>query len=323
MKKTLSIILALILTLGTLSAFAQTPPLRVGIAQFAVHGSLDNVREGFLLGLAEEGFVDGQNIAVELQNAQADMGMASAVASAFVDNRFDLICAIATPMAVVSANTADGAIPVIYAAVTSPVDAGLADADGLSSMNVTGTSDQPPIAKQLALIRALQPDAKTVGLLYTVGEVNSQVLARQYQALAAEYGFSIVEATVTAGSEIPLALPGIVQKADCLSMLLDNTVVQYLDLVLDAADEAGIPVYGSEVEQVTKGCAASAGIDYIALGRDTGKLAARVLKGESASSIPFVTASEATLYMNPETLARLHITVPESLLGQLIDASAK
>ncbi len=322
MKKTLAIILTLILSLA-LSLSASAAPFKIGIAQFAVHGSLDNIRTGFLQGLAEEGYQEGDALSVDVQNAQADMGMASAIASAFVDNRFDLICAIATPMAVVSANTADGAIPVIFAAVTSPVDAGLAEENGLSTLNVTGTSDQPPIAQQLALIRALQPDAKTVGLLYTVGEVNSQVLAKQYQALASEYGFTVVEATVTTGSEIPLALPGIVQKTDCLSMLLDNTVVQYLDLVLDAADEAGIPVYGSEVEQVTKGCAASAGIDYIALGRETGKLAARVLKGEPASAIPYVTATEAALYVNPDVLSRLNITLPEELAAKVIDARAQ
>ena len=118
-------------------------------------------------------------------------------------------------------------------------------------------------------------------------------MAGQYLDLAGEYGFEIMEATVTAGSEIPLALPGLVKKVDCLSMLLDNTVVQYLDLVLDAADEAGIPVYGSEIEQVVKGCAAAAGIEYVALGRETGLLAARVLGGESASDIPYVTTSEA------------------------------
>lgn len=321
-KQRIVLSLALILTLA-LSLPAAAAPFKIGIAQFAVHGSLDNVREGFLTGLAEEGFKDGENITVELQNAQADMGQASAIASAFVDNRFDLILAIATPMAVVSANTADGKIPVIYAAVTSPTEAGLSEENGLSPLNVTGTSDQPPIPRQLALIRALQPEAKTIGLLYTAGEVNSRVMARQYLELAGEYGFEIAEATVTAGSEIPLALPGLVKKVDCLSMLLDNTVVQYLDLVLDAADGAGIPVYGSEVEQVLKGCAASAGIDYIALGRETGLLAARVLRGEPASAIPYVTATEAALYVNQKVLKALDIALPPDLAGQVTDPSAE
>ena len=322
MKKHPILILVLILTLFTFVS-ASAAPLKIGIAQFAVHGSLDNVREGFLQGLQEEGFAEGENLIIDLQNAQADMGMASAIASAFVDNRYDLICAIATPMAVVSANTADGKIPVIFAAVTSPVDAGLSDEDGLSSLPVTGTSDQPPIGRQLALIRALQPEARRIGLLYTVGEVNSQVLSAQYKALAGEYGFEIVEATVTSGAEIPLALPGLVSQADCLSMLLDNTVVQYLDLVLDAAEEASIPVYGSEVEQVVKGCAASAGIDYIAVGRQTGLLAARVLKGADAGAIPYVKVEEAALYMNPQVLARLGITPPAELADQLIDVNRK
>ena len=132
-----------------------------------------------------------------------------------------------------------------------------------------------------------------------------------------------MEATVTSGAEIPLALPGLVSQADCLSMLLDNTVVQYLDLVLDAAEEASIPVYGSEVEQVVKGCAASAGIDYIAVGRQTGLLAARVLKGADAGAIPYVKVEEAALYMNPQVLARLGITPPAELADQLIDVNRK
>ncbi|HSK68030.1 MAG TPA: ABC transporter substrate-binding protein [Candidatus Limnocylindria bacterium] len=324
MKKTVALLVLLTLALfATVPAGAGTAPLRIGIAQFADHPSLDNCREGFLLGLAEAGFVDGQNIEVNVQNAQADMGLAAIIASTFVDNGYDLICAIATPMAITAVNTSDGKVPVIFSAVSAPIEAGLAGEDGLSELNTTGTSDQIPVRDQLALIRALQPEAKTIGLLYTVGEINSQVQAAQYREAAPEFGFEVVEATVTAGADVALAVPGLVQRVDSLSMLTDNTVVQYLDVVLDAADAAGVPVYGSEIEQVKRGGVATVGIDYLELGRQTGLMAARVLKGESAGSIPFEILTDFAHYYNAEALERLGLTIPEALMDSMTEVGAE
>jgi putative ABC transport system substrate-binding protein len=323
MKKAIALMTLLVLALSLTFSAGATTPLRIGIAQFADHPSLDNCREGFLAGLAEAGFEDGKNIEVNYQNAQADMGLAAIVASTFVDNGYDLICAIATPMAMTAINTADGKIPVIFSAVSAPIEAGLSKEDGTSDLNTTGTSDQIPVRDQLALIRALLPEAKTIGLLYTVGEINSQVQAAQYKEAAAEFGFEIVEATVTAGSDVALAVPGLVAKADCLSMLTDNTVVQYLDVVLDAADGAGKPVFGSEIEQVKRGCVATVGIDYVNLGRQTGLLAARVLNGEAAGSIPFEILTDFAHYYNAQAVARLGLAIPEALLASMTEVGAK
>jgi len=322
MKKRLILALALVLSLLPLAApQAQEKPLRIGIAQFADHPSLDNCREGFIQGLAEAGFEDGKSIALDYRNAQADMGLTALIASSFVDNGYDLICAIATPMAMTAVNTADGKIPVIYSAVSAPVEAGLAGADGLSAANATGTSDQLPVKAQLALIRAFQPEARTLGLLYTVGEVNSQVQAKQYEQLAPEFGFEVVSSTVTAGGDVALALPGLLARADCLSMLTDNTVVQYLDVVLDQAEAAGVPVYGSEIEQGKNGCLAAVGIDYLALGRQTGRMAARVLKGEAAGSIPFEVMQDSALYYNSGAMQRLGLALPAAIEGSIQDTA--
>ncbi len=322
MKMKFAMALALVLAILPLALQAtQEKPLRIGIAQFADHPSLDNCRDGFLQGLKEAGFEDGKNISVNYRNAQADMGTAALIASSFVDNGYDLICAIATPMAMTAVNAADGKIPVVYSAVSAPVEAGLAKPDGLSSSNATGTSDQLPIRDQLALIRAFQPQAKTVGLLYTVGEINSQVQAEQYELLAAEYGFDVVSSTVTGGGDVALALPGLLARVDCLSMLTDNTVVQYLDVVLDHADAAGVPVYGSEIEQVKKGCLAAAGIDYLALGRQTGLIAARVLEGEAAGDIPFEVMQDSALFYNAVTMQTLHLELPSQLSGSIRDVN--
>ncbi len=176
MKKFAALMIALILALSCF-AVAEEESYTIGIAQFAEHGSLDNCREGFLAGLAEEGIVEGENLTVEYQNAQADTSMATTIASNFVANGYDLICAIATPIAVCAYNAAEDEIPVIYTAVSAPEEAGLTDGG-----NVTGTSDELPVAKQLETIRAMLPEAKNIGILYTVGEANSLVQLESYKA---------------------------------------------------------------------------------------------------------------------------------------------
>lgn len=323
MKKLLCALLSLCLLLSLpLVSLSETKVIKIGVAQFANHPSLDNCREGFLLGLKEAGFEEGDNLKVEIQNANGDMGTAALIASGFVSNGKDLILAIATPMAVTAVNTADGKIPVIYSAVSAPIEAGIAYADKPFDGNATGTSDLIPVKDQLALIRALQPEAKKIGLLYTVGEVNSQVQAGLYRDAAAEFGFEIVESTITTGADIPLALPALITKVDCLSMLTDNTVVQHLDLVLDQTDAANLPVYGSEIEQVKNGCVATVGIDYLLLGKQTGLIAARVLNGEPADSIPFEVLSEFALYYNKDVLNTLGLSLPDSLASRINDVTA-
>lgn len=320
MKKLLSVLLSLALIVSLATALAEnTPHVTVGIAQFAVHGSLDNCRIGFLKGLAAGGYTEGENLTVVYQNAQADMGIAVNIADSFVSNDYDLICAIATPMAVCAFNAAEDEMPVIYTAVSAPIEAGLANEDGTGVGNITGSSDLLPIDFQLAAIRALLPEAKTIGILYTIGEINSQVQLKQYQEAAESYGFTIVEKGISTGADISLALPVLLHQVDCISMLTDNTVVQYLDVVLDEAEEAGIPVFGSEVEQVSRGCVAAVGLDYVQLGYETGLMAARILDGESAREIPYMQFSESTVYYNSEVCAVLGLSLPESLLASATD----
>ena len=201
----------------------------------------------------------------------------------------------------------------IYTAVSAPIEAGLANDDGTPVGLVTGTSDLLPIRNQLAMIRELMPDAKTVGLLYTSSETNSEVQAAMYEEMAGEFGFEIVSATVTAGAEVSQAVQALLPQVDCLSMLTDNTVVSYLAVVLNAAEQAGKPVFGSEVEQVALGCAGAEGLDYVALGRQTGEMAARVLNGESAESISFETIRDSALYLNTDVLSSLGLEIPAAM----------
>lgn len=294
----------------------------VGISQFAEHSSLDNCREGFLAGLADNGIVEGENLTVTYENAQADTGAAATIADSFVSQKVDMICAIATPAAAAAYNSCmDTEIPVIYTAISDPVAAGLANEDGTSTGNVTGTSDVLPVSEQLQMIRTLMPDAKKIGILYTTSEANSVSTIATYKELAGEYGFEIVDSGINVVSEVEMAAADLVSKVDCICNLTDNTVVQALQVVLAQANNAKIPVFGSEIEQVKSGCVASMGIDYVALCKVTGEMAAKVLKGEaSAADMKFAAAETAELYVNTAAAEAIDMKLDEAYISGAAEA---
>lgn len=293
----------------------------IGITQIAEHGSLDNCREGFLEGLAEEGFVEGENLNVDYQNAQGDTSNASMIAQNFAAKKYDLVCAIATPSAMACFNAAQGTdIPTVFTAVSDPVAAELVASLDAPGGNCTGTSDALPVEEQLKMIRAMMPEAKTIGILYTTSEVNSLATLEIYKSLASEYDFEIVSSGVAASSDIPIALDSLVTKVDCLSNLTDNNVVNNLDTVLAKAGEADIPVFGSEIEQVVNGCAAAMGLDYVELGRQTGKMAADILNGANAAEMPVQVISTSSLYVNSDVLSQFGLTIPETYKDSFTEA---
>ena len=324
MKKLFCIALALVMTLSLSLTALAADTVTIGIAQFAEHGSLDNCREGFIAGLAENGFVEGENLKIEYQNAQADMGIANQIATQFVSEGVDMMCAIATPSAQACYNAADGKdIPTIFTAISDPVAAMLAGEDKMPLGNVTGTSDALPVEAQLKTIRAMMPEATKIGILYTTSETNSESQIKVFEAVAPQYGFEIVTSGISTSADIPLALDALLPKVDCLTNLTDNTVVSALALVLDKANTAGKPVFGSEIEQVKLGCVASEGLEYYELGRQTGAMAAKILKGEAkASEMPYEIIEEASLYVNSAAMAALNMTLPEDLAARAQDVAA-
>ena len=299
-------------------AMADEESVTIGISQFAEHGSLDNCREGFLEGLKEAGYEEGKNLTIEYQNAQADTGNAATIADSFVNKKVDLICAIATPSAMSAYNSAmDADIPVIYTAVSDPAGAGLVNEDGTNVGNITGTSDKLPVTEQMALIRELMPDAKKIGILYTTSEANSVSTIQEYKDHAEEYGFEIVDTGINTIADVEMAAKDLASKVDCISNLTDNTVVSALQTVLAAANDAKIPVFGSEVEQVKNGCVAAVGIDYVALGKQTGEMAAKVLKGEAtAAETPFEICEGGNVYVNTEAAGNVDFTISDDVLGE-------
>ena len=322
MKKTFVFVIAalMLVSLTACGGSVSKDVYSIGISQYGEHPSLDNCREGFLLGLAEAGLKEGEDFTVDYQNAGFDNNIAIQIAQNFSANNVDLMVGIATPSATACyAAAEDKNIPVIFNAITDPVEA------KLDSGNVTGVSDKLPVEAQLDLIRKLQPEAKTIGIIYTTSEPNSVSAIREYKEKAPDYGFVIVDIGVTAQSEVTQAADTLISKGvDCISNLTDNNVVGVLASILDKTNEAGIPVYGSEVEQVKIGCVASAGIDYIELGKQAGQLAAKVLKGEATcENLPYETVTEYGIYINSEALSAMNIELPADIAEKAIESNAE
>lgn len=323
MKKTIITILSLIITAGIFAGCnsqeqadaSDKDQYTIGIGQFGEHGSLDNCREGFIQGLAGEGFVEGENLTILHENAQFDTGIGNQIADKFVGRKVDLIAAIATPMAQSGFNAAQGKdIPLVFTAVTDP------EAAMLTSGNVTGTSDKLPVEAQLNLIRTMLPDAKKIGILFTTSEVNSESTIAEYKELADDFGFEIVDMGVSAAADIPLATDKLLAEVDCISNLTDNTVVGSLPLILSKANAKNIPVFGSEIEQVKLGCIAAEGLEYVELGKLTGQIAAQILKGEkTADEIPYEIFEESILYINTDIMNDFDLTLPKEMMDRAVE----
>lgn len=314
MKKIIAVMLAVIMML----AFAgcgetqneKNSVLKIGIIQYMSHPSLDNCYNGVISALESSGLQYTVDYQIGSGNS-ADSDCTN-FAKNMVAANYDMIIAIATPAAKSAfAATDDTEIPVIFCAVSDPVAAGLVESMDAPGYLCTGTSDVLDLEAQVALIKAMQPEVKNIGILYTSSEDNSITNLKNFKAICDKEGIEVVATAVQGASDIPSAAEELASKVDCINNFTDNNVVNNLSVVLTAADKYGIPVYGSEEEQVINGCLASVSIDYVALGRVTGEMAVSVLKGEDASTMAVKTITEATPVINSSVLKKLGLSTPE------------
>jgi putative ABC transport system substrate-binding protein len=329
MKKLLAVVLAAMIAVSTSacsganansssasagsSASQSGKSVTIGVIQFAVHPSLDNCYNGFKQGLEEAGYKEGQNVKFDFQNAQADTSNADLMAKTMVSKKEDMIVGIATPAAMSAYSaTKNSNIPVVFTAVSDPLKAGIVKSLDKSGTNCTGSSDVLPLEQQVKMIRAFLPNAKKIGIIYTTSEPNSVAQLAEIKKIAANYKFEIVDVGVTNSSEVQSAAASIVAKGvDCINNFTDNNVVDNLSTVLQAANKAKIPVFGSEEEQVKKGCLASQSIDYVALGKETGKMAAKILKGEAkAQDMAVYLVKDCSPVYNKTACQSLGLTLP-------------
>lgn len=298
------------------TAQAQDKVFKVGISQFVEHPALDSARKGFIEGLNEAGFIKGENLEINLENAQADMSTTQTIAQKFENQDLDLVLAIATPNAQAAAGNISET-PLVITAVTDPVSAGLVKDLENKEKAITGTTDMNPVAKQLNLIKEFLPNAKNIGVLYNSGEVNSKVQVDIAKKVASNKNLNIVEATATNTSEVSLATSSLVDKVDAIYLPTDNTIASAVPSIMKIAKENNVPVFGSEKGQVKNGAIATRGLDYFLLGKQTGQIAAQVLNGENPVSIPITGSENLQLIINEEAVESFDLDIPESIKDEI------
>lgn len=292
--------------------------LSIGINQLVTHEALDAARKGFLDALKDNGYVEGDNLLVDVQNAQGSQDTAFTIANKFVSDKKDLIFAIATPAAIASAQaTRDHQhIPVVITAVTDPVDAGLVDSLDHPGGNVTGTTDMNPVKEQLALVKELTTGTR-VGIIFNSGEPNSVVQINIAKDAAVELGLQLELVSITNSSEVKAAAESLVGKIDAFYIPTDNAVVSALEAIIDVAESRKLPIVAGEAESVRSGALITYGLDYYKLGYQTGEMTVKMLKeGLKPQDMPVESQSDPKLYINLTAAKRMGIEIPQSLLDR-------
>jgi len=291
----------------------QDDSLHIGVIQIVEHPALDGARQGFIDVLGENGYVEGENVTYDIQIAQGDMSTANTIAQKFDSQKLDLILAIATPTAQAVANVIDDT-PILITAVTDPVDAGLVETAEKPNTNVTGTSDMQPMDKQFDLIRKFVPDAKNIGVVYNAGEANSVLQVNMAKEIADELGMTLIEASADTSANVLQAAQSLAGRVDAIYVPTDNTVVSAIESVIIVAEDNDIPLIVGEEGGVRAGSLATVGIDYYELGRQTGRMALKIIKGEAqAETMPVETQEDTRLIINANAAKAMGVEIPAEL----------
>ena len=303
------ILLTSLISLHQLKADKKKDVFRIGISQFITHQSLDATREGFVDELAKQGYIEGKNIEIDLQNAQGEQRNLKTISQQLAESS-DVVLAIATPSAQSLANTTQ-TTPVIFSAVTDPVSAKLVESREHPGGNITGTSDQSSdaISTQINLIKKVLPKAKTIGILYTQSEPNSVVQKDEAKRLLEEKGFTVVEKTILDSNNVKAAAESLMAEVDMVFVPTDNIISSTMETVKQVSIKHKVPVFGGSTEMIAVGGLYNYGTNYEELGRQTARMLIRVLKGEKPENIAVELPEKLELHTNQEMADALGIDI--------------
>lgn len=294
---------------------AVAQDITIATTAIVEHPALDAVRDGVRDALAAAGFRDGIEINFLYESAQGAPATAAQIANQFVGDNVTVIVPISTPsaQAVLSATST---IPIVFSAVTDPLDAGLITDIAHPGANVTGVSDLTPVADHAALMVEIVPGMQTVGVIYNPSEANAVVLVNLLKAAAAELNLEVVEATASSTANVQAAALSLVGRVDAIYVPTDNTIVAALDAVIGVAEDADIPLFSGDGDSVINGAIASIGFDYYQHGIQTGMIVVRILNGENPGDIAVEYATGGELYVNPGAAERMGITIPQAVIDR-------
>ena len=296
----------------------EPPPekvYKVCITQIATHPDLDSNRQGIMDAMAEEGFIEGENIDFIIRNAEGDMTVAASIADFFVSIKPDLIHAITTPSAQTLVAAAEGTdIPIIFSSVTDPVSAGLVPSWTEAATQVTGVADWFEMPPQVEFLLQVLPDIQVLGIAYNPGEVNAAVQAEILNEIAPDYGLTIVEATAATTADVYAAGMSLVGRCDAVWIPTCNTVGGVgIESIIKVGEEHKLPVFGSAEGMIKTGLVGGCSCNYYWIGQQAGYMAARILKGESIADIPPIKSAVKTVAY-PAAAERMGITIPQAVI---------
>ncbi|HFR3773906.1 TPA: tryptophan ABC transporter substrate-binding protein [Streptococcus suis] len=293
----------------------STEKVKIGVLQFVTHDSLDEIYKGIKAGLEEGGYSTTDNLDIDFMNAEADQSQVQTMSKKLVDNGNELLIGIATPAAQGLANATTD-LPIIMGAVTDPVGANLVKDLKNPGGNITGVSDQTPVADAVSLIKEITPEAKTIGVLYSSNEDNSKIQVAEFKAAAEEAGYTVLEYAVASSNELAATVEVATNKADVLFTPVDNTVASAFSTVVSVANKTKTPIFTSVEDMVEGGGIASVTLSQYDLGVATGKMAAKILDGANPGDTPVQIFNEGTVVVNQKVAKELGISLSEEIINK-------
>ena len=291
---------------------AQNKEVKVGVLQLLSHPALDQIYKGLEDGLAKEGYKVGDNLKIDLQNAQGDQSNLASMGQKLVSDNNDILVGITTP-ATLSLSNATKDKPIIMAGITYPVEAGLIKSEDKPGNNITGVSDRTPIKQQLEIMKKVLPKMKKVGILYTASEDNSVKQAQEAEKLAKELGLEVKVSSIANTNDIQQVTESLASETDAIFVPIDNTIASAMSTVVKVTDAKKIPVFPSADTMVADGGVLGIGVDQYQIGVETAKVVAKVLKGEDTKNMPIVLANEGVIYLNEAKAKQLGIEIPNEV----------
>lgn len=312
------VLLILFVAAAAAISFAQDKKMiRIGVTQIVSHVALDADQKGFENALAASGFKEGVNVIYDRQNAQGDMKKANSIAQKFLDEKTDLIHAIATPTTQAVVRITKN-IPVVFSSVTDPIDAGIVPKDSApgkkTGSNVTGVSDRWPLSRQMEMYSKIVPKVKQWGTIYNAGEANSVVHIKEMREAAKKLGLELVEVTITNRSEVPQAVASLVGRVKAIVISADNTAISDFETIVKVCNEKKMALFAGDVDSVPKGAIAAYGLDYFLVGYSAGKKAVQVLKGLKPGEIPWGPMEKFSLVINAKAARIQGVTIAPDIL---------
>ena len=305
------------------TATTDKPAKTLAITQIVEHPSLDDMRRGIIDELADNGYIEGQNLTINFQSAQGNTATAGQIAKQFAGDNPDAIVAISTPSAqsVVASTTS---VPIVYTAVSDPLAAKLINADGTPfQANLTGLSSQLPLEPQIDLLQQIKPNAKTIGYVYSPGEANSVALRDRLKEMLPTRGLSILDIPANRPTDIGMATRSLQGRADIIYTSMDNNVASAFEAMTQAANELKMPIVASDEFSVQRGATAALGVNDYDFGRKTGKMVYRILNGEAVSTIKPEIMNDLTLYVSPKHAKAQGVSLSAEMMKNAVNVDTK